>query len=224
MKHSALFSIIFIGLFSLSVSGLRAQTEVEQHKISIDSATGKRTVTTTTIVKTVEDISPYTDILNINPLKFFIAYNLNWVHKLSANTAFGVGAEIGYSWINELEGTTWGVLGEFRYYPSKKSLHGFYVAPNFSYTQTNNLYYSTYDASTATLTSGTYTQQMLSLGILAGWQWFPADNFSMGLALGVDDYIPLNQKGNEYEDFNLLGGMYGKGTSPTIRFDLGYAW
>ncbi|HET6400764.1 MAG TPA: hypothetical protein VFH95_05120 [Candidatus Kapabacteria bacterium] len=59
MKHSALFSIIFIGLFSLSVSGLRAQTEVEQHKISIDSATGKRTVTTTTIVKTVEDISPF---------------------------------------------------------------------------------------------------------------------------------------------------------------------
>ena len=221
-----LVAIAFFSLLAFSAGHLHAQTKVEQRKISIDSATGKRTVTIDTIVKTVEDVSPYADMLNINPLKFLIAYNLNWVHKLSSNTAFGVGAEFGSSLASYANQTAWGVLGEFRFYPSKKSLHGFYVAPNFSFTQTTNVYYFIYDPSVdPSANSGYYTEQMLSLGILAGWQWFPADNFSMGFALGVDDYIPLNRKtGANYEDFNLLGGLSGKGTSPTLRFDLGYAW
>jgi hypothetical protein len=224
MKHKKLlvFPIVFLGLLILTVSGLRAQTEVEQHKISIDSATGKRTVTTDTIIKTEQNISPYTDMININPLKFILAYNLSWVHKLSSNTAFGIGAEY-EDFLNE--NPAWGILGEFRFYPSKKSLHGFYVAPNFSFTQTNNVYYFMYDPASGITNSGTFTAQMLTLGVLLGWQWFPADDFSMGFAIGADDYIPLNQKsGNNYEDFNLLGGMYGKGTLPTLRFDLGYAW
>ena len=212
----------FLAAYVFSANVLRAQTEIKQHTTIIDSATGKTTVTTETIVKTEEDISPYTDMLNINPLKFLLAYNLNWMHKLSSNTAIGFGAELGTAFASDVEGTSWGVLGEFRFYPSKRSLHGFYVAPNFSFTQTTNIYYYTTDA------SGNYsyvqgTEQMLSVGILAGWQWFPATDFSMGFALGVDDYIPINQKGND-EDFDLFGGMYGKGTSPTLRFDLGYAW
>jgi hypothetical protein len=203
---------------------LRAQIEVQQHKISIDSATGKRTVSNDTIVKTEEEITPYTDMLNVNPLKFLIAYNVNWMHKLSSNTAIGFGAEIGSSLENELGGTSWGFLGEFRFYPSKRSLHGFYVAPNFSFTQSSNVSYYTTDAS-GNFSYGYSTQRMLSIGILAGWQWFPGSDFSMGFAFGIDDYIPLNQiSGNQYEDYNLLGGLDGKGTSPTLRFDLGYAW
>lgn len=220
IAHSATTAILSVIL--ISANGLRAQTEVQQHKVSIDSATGKTTVTTETIVKTEEEITPYTDMLNINPLKFIIAYNLNWMHKLSSNTAFGFGAEI--STVHGIDvGTSWGMLGEFRFYPSKKSMHGFYVAPNISFTQTSDVYYYTTDASD-NFSNGIYTEQMFSVGLLIGWQWFPGTDFSMGLAFGVDDYIPLNQKGDDYEDFDLLGGLYGKGTSPTIRFDLGYAW
>ncbi len=51
---------------------------------------------------------------------------------------------------------------------------------------------------------------MLSIGFLLGLQWFPADNFSMGLAFGLDDYIPLNsQNGDNYDDIGFLGGIYG---------------
>ncbi len=195
-----------------------AQTEVKEHKVEIDSATGKVTTVTATIVKTEEDITPYTDMFNVNPLKFFLAYNLNWMHKLSSNTAAGLGFEFG----TPHEVTMWGLLGEFRFYPSKRSMHGFYVAPNISFTQSSDVYYYEID-NNGNYSNGRYTAQTFSAGVLIGWQWFPGTDFSMGLAFGVDDYFPLNSKGNEY-DFNFLGGIYGKGTSPTVRFDLGYAW
>lgn len=221
-QQPLVFTIALSGLLALSLGDLRAQTKVEQHTISIDSATGKRTVTIDTIIKKEENVTPYTDMINVNPLKFFLAYNLSWVHKTGTSTAISVGTE----YENILNNTSaWGILGEFRYYLSKKSLHGFYVAPNFSFTQSSNVFYSTYDPGSGIYSTGTYTAQMMSLGVLIGWQWFPADDFSMGFGIGVDDYIPLNQKtGDNYEDFNLLGGLYGKGTSPTLRFDLGYAW
>ncbi|HEX5317465.1 MAG TPA: hypothetical protein VFX22_12520, partial [Candidatus Kapabacteria bacterium] len=102
----------------MSAGTLRAQTKVEQHKVSIDSATGKRTVSIDTIIKQEENITPYSDMFNINPLKFLLAYNLNWVHKLSANTAFGIGAELGSGLADPGNvSTAWGVLGEFRFYP-----------------------------------------------------------------------------------------------------------
>ncbi len=221
--------MLFFGLVFLSgVATTRAQTKVEQRKVSVDSATGVRTGTVDTIVKTEEDISPYTEMMNINPLKFLLAYNLNWIHKLSSSTALGIGAEIATNVGDAMNtGTSWGVLGEFRFYPSKKSLHGFYVPPNFSYTQTSNVYSYIENGAGNSFSGneGYYTEQMLSLGILAGWQWFPATSFSMGFALGADDYIPLNPKtGEDYEDVSLLGGLTGKGASPTLRFDLGYAW
>jgi hypothetical protein len=208
-----------ITLLCLTAGIAHAQTEVKQHKVSTDSATGKTTVATETIVKTEEDVSPYVDMLNINPLKFFLVYNLSWMHKLSANTAFGIGAEFGAPH----EFTSWGASAEFRFYPSKKSLHGFYVAPNVSYVQTTNVHYYSYDPNSMQSSYGSYTAQTFTAGVLIGWQWFPATDFSMGLAFGVDDYIPLNQKAND-NNFDLLGGIYGSGTAPTIRFDLGYAW
>ena len=215
--------VVLCSMFLLA-SPLLAQTEVKQHTVSIDSATGKRTVSTDSIVKTEEDITPYANMVNINPLKFLLAYNLNWVHKVSSSTAFSIGAELGTNLGSEPSfGTAWGLLSEYRFYPGGKSMHGFYVAPDISYTQTTNVYYYTYDPNTQVSSQGTYTAQMLSVGVLAGWQWFPGTDFSMGLALGIDDYIPLGTQ-HDNEDFNLLGGLYGKGTSPTLRFDIGYAW
>jgi hypothetical protein len=147
---------------------------------------------------------------------------LNWVHKLGENTAAGIGLEFG----TPHDYTAWGALGEFRFYPSKKSLHGFYVAPNISYVQTSNIYYSNYDPVTSKYSDGYYTKQMFSAGVLIGWQWFPGSDFCMGFAFGVDDYFALNNKNqnNNDDDISILGGIYGTGLSPTLRFDLGYAW
>ena len=218
MKKILLAFLVLVGIASIS----QAQTEVKQRKVSIDSATGKRTVTMDTIVKTEEEITPYTDMIDVNPLKFIFAYNLNWMHKLSENTALGIGLEFGTP-----QGyTAWGALGEFRFYPSKKSLHGFYVAPNISYVQTSNVSYGNYDPATSTYSQGYYIEQMFSAGILIGWQWFPGSNFSMGFALGVDDYIALNKMSGNHNDgdFPLIGGVNGTGASPALRFDIGYAW
>ena len=221
-SKALLIAIISLMIAGASSTHLRAQTKVEQHTVTVDSATGKRTVTTDTIIKKEEDITPYTEMVNINPLAFILAYNLTWVHKLSASTAVSVGAE--YAVPHEI--TAWGVLGEFRFYPSHKSMHGFYLAPNFSYAQASNAYYYSYDTSSGMGNSGYYTAQMLTVGLLIGWQWFPADNFSMGLAFGMSDYIPINSHtGDSFNDVGWFGGMYGNsGVYPALRFDLGYAW
>ena len=221
-RFFGVLSAFVLGLSLIAANAYSQTTEVKEHKTEVDSATGKITTTTAVIEKTEEETYPYTDMININPLKFFVAYNLNWVHKLSSNLAFGLGAEVttthgdyGY------EQTGWGVLGEVRFYPSKKSMHGFYIAPNFSLTRMSNVYYY---SELEDFGSGVYSATTLSLGLLIGWQWYPATDFSIGLGLGVDDYIPLNSRNGSLSDFNLLGGIYGRGSSPTVRFDLGYVW
>ncbi len=202
---------LFVLVLFISVSA-RAQTEVKQHTVSIDSATGKTTVSDETIIKKEEDITPYTDMVNINPLKFFIAYNMTWYHKIANNAAVGIGAEFGALH----ENTAWGMNAEFRFYPSKKSMHGFYFAPNISYVQATNVDYYFYDG------YGSYTARTMTAGMLLGWQWFPGSDFSIGLALGADAYIPLNT--SHADSYDLLGGIYGSGVYPAIRFDIGYAW
>ena len=224
-KLLILFSASIIACFlSYDAKTIKAQTtEVKEHKIEVDSASGKVTTTTAVIEKTEEETFTYTDMLNINPLKFFLAYNLMWMHKLSSNTAAGIGFELPTMHGNSgYDQTGWGVLAEFRFYPSKKSMHGFYIAPNVTFTQVNNVPYYSLDQGGLS-NPGTYTANTFSAGLLAGWQWYPATDFSMGFAFGVDDYFLLNQKGTDY-NFNLFGGLYGKGTSPTVRFDLGYVW
>jgi len=52
---------------------------------------------------------------------------------------------------------------------------------------------------------------------LVGWQWFPGDQFAMGLGIGVD--YTSDQFLTTNDDF----GRY-DGTAPALRFDIGYAW
>jgi len=56
-----------------------------------------------------------------------------------------------------------------------------------------------------------------SFGALVGWQWFPGDQFAIGLGIGVDYYIGAIEEDNgNMERYN--------GTVPALRFDIGYAW
>ena len=54
-----------------------------------------------------------------------------------------------------------------------------------------------------------------SVGGLVGWQWFPGDEFAIGLGIGVDYYFfsGSDESFDEYDGF-----------APALRFDIGYAW
>jgi hypothetical protein len=66
MKKVLFACLVLAGIASIS----QAQTEVKERKVSIDSATGKRMVTMDTIVKTEEEITPYTDMIDVNHSNF----------------------------------------------------------------------------------------------------------------------------------------------------------
>ncbi len=192
-----IYSLIVMLIFSTS---LFAQVVTEEKKKTITES-GDTVYTESRIITTSEDVTPRNDMIVINPLKFFIFYNISYFHKVSDKVAIGGGIQI--PTISGLGGI--GINGEARIYPSGKTLRGFYVAPNFSY---NNLTVENTDGGGTTA---------FSIGALVGWQWFPGDEFAIGLGLGIDYYT--GSIGNNDDDF----GNY-SGSVPAVRFDIGYAW
>lgn len=175
------------------------QDKTDQKKWTVDPETGDTIYTEVIIISSTEDITPRNNMIVINPLKFLLFYNISYFHKLSDNTVIGGGIQI-----PTLSGITgFGVNAEVRFHPSGKNLRGFYFAPNISY---NNL--SGDD-------EGDESVSITSIGGLLGWQWFPGDQFAIGLGIGVDYYF-FSGEDNDFSDIN--------GTAPALRFDIGYAW
>ena len=55
------------------------------------------------------------------------------------------------------------------------------------------------------------------MGALIGWQWFPGDDFAIGLGIGADYYTgSVDENGSDFGNYS--------GTVPAVRFDIGYAW
>ena len=176
-----------------------AQVRTGETKTTVDKATGDTTVTESVIITESEDITLRSNMIVINPLKFFIFYNLSYFHKFSNTLIIGAGFQM--PTLSDLSG--YGVNGEVRLYPTGKNMRGFYVAPNISY---NSL--SSDDGSKA---------DIFSAGILVGWQWFPSDEFAIGLGIGLDHY---SASGNdENDEFGSYDGL-----APALRFDIGYVW
>ncbi len=188
----------FIILFVLS-GNLFSQERTVETRTSVDSLKhGDTTITKSVIVSTTEDITPYHSIIIINPLKFFLFYNISYLQKLNNTSAIGAGIQT-----PTIGGTTgFGFNAEFRYYPSAKAPRGFYFAPNISMNFLNE-------------ENGDEIMSPFSIGGLAGWQWFPVDDFAIGLGIGIDYYTNL-RSGDVINDYD--------GTSPALRFDIGYAW
>jgi hypothetical protein len=184
-------------LFVVSLSAI-AQDVIKETKTTTDSASGQTTKTYSTTVMTSEDITPRNDMIVINPLKFFLFYNLSYFHALSPSLAIGGGFQI--PTLPGLDG--YGINAELRFYPSKHALRGFYLAPNLSFNS---------------LSGGDEAISTTSVGVLVGWQWFPGDDFAMGLGIGVDRYF-TSGAGRD----NLFGDY--SGTTPALRFDIGFAW
>jgi hypothetical protein len=175
-----------------------AQIRTEETRTTVDPAKGDTVKTESVIVSRSEDITPRTDILLVNPLKFILLYNLSYMHRVSSSTVIGGGIQIPTP--AGLHGV--GFNAEVRIHPSGKAPRGFYIAPNVGYTS---------------LSAGKSTANPLSVGVLLGWQWFPGDDFAIGLGIGVDYYSGSTSVSDEE-----IGKF--DGTVPALRFDIGYAW
>ena len=175
------------------------QDRTDETRITVDAETGDTVLTESVIVSLTEDITPRNSMIIINPLKFLLFYNISYFHKISDQTVIGGGIQL--PTISGIDG--FGVNAEVRFHPSGKNLRGFYFAPNISY---NNL--SGDD-------EGDESVSITSVGGLIGWQWFPGDQFAIGLGIGIDYYF----FSGEDDDFSDIDGK-----APALRFDIGYAW
>jgi hypothetical protein len=194
MKTLSLALLIGAAMFS---SGF-GQERTDEKKWTIDPETGDTIYIESVVISQSEDITPRSSMIIINPLKFLLFYNISYFYKLNDGTAIGGGIQT--PTVSGLTG--FGANAEVRFYPKGKNLKGFYFAPNISY---NNIS----DDETGE------TASITSVGGLVGWQWFPGEQFAMGLGIGVDYYFV---SGNT-DDFSELDG-----TAPALRFDIGYAW
>ena len=185
----------FITATFLLTSLSMAQVRTGEKTVTVNKATGDTTITESVIISESEDITPRNNMIVINPLKFFLFYNISYFRKVTESTVIGFGVQT--PTFDHLSGI--GINAEVRFHPTGKNMRGFYVAPNFSY---NSI--SEENESTANL---------FSFGGMLGWQWFPGDEFALGLGIGIDYYA-----GSSDDDDNINGLM------PAIRFDVGYVW
>ena len=195
MMKTLLFSLLIGSSILLTASG---QDRTDERKWNINPATGDTVYTEAVIISETEDITPRNSMIVINPLKFLLFYNLSYFGKVNDGLAIGGGLQI--PTISGLDG--FGVNAEVRFYPSGQNLKGFYFAPNVSY---NNL----------SDNEGSGSVSISSIGGLVGWQWFPGEQFAIGLGIGVDYYF-FSGDSDSFSDLN--------GTAPLLRFDIGYAW
>ncbi len=202
--------IIIAALFAAQVS---AQIKTEETKTTTDSQGVTTTTHSTTISKT-EDITPINHFITVNPLKLFLYYNLTYYQRIATYGVVGVGVQI--PTLKDING--FGVNAEIRLHPSAKASRGFYIAPNYSYNSISSTS-SKYDYSTNTYSNIDVYAKTASAGLLIGWQWFPGDEFAIGLGLGADYYMLFgDDKSNSIFTKNY------EGTIPALRFDVGYGW
>ena len=185
-----------------------AQERTDERKWTIDPETGDTIYTEAVIITESEDITPRSSmdcrechrahhpacgrVVNRDRCGGALA--------ISYTDATAIGGGIQMPTISGLNG--FGVNAEVRFYPRGNNLRGFYFAPNVSY---NNLSGEDSDESVS----------ITSFGGLIGWQWFPGEQFAIGLGIGVDYYF----FSGDDDDFSKVNG-----TAPLLRFDIGYAW
>ncbi|MCK5455507.1 MAG: hypothetical protein KAI45_00180 [Melioribacteraceae bacterium] len=195
MKKIVFILFVVVILTSVSIG----QVRTGEKKTVVNKTTGDTTYTESVIISVSEDITARNSMLVVNPLKFFLFYNISYFHKVSESVIIGGGLQV--PTVSGLSG--FGVNAEVRFHPSGKNMRGFYIAPNIAY---NSL--SEESGGNANL---------FSFGGLAGWQWFPSDEFAIGLGIGLDYYTGSGEDEND---------VYGSvdGFVPAVRFDIGYAW
>lgn len=213
MKYLLAFALVAI---TVSLASAQQTTTEDKREVRTEKDSAGATVITTSTRTTRDEVTPRNDMIVINPLKFFVFYNLSYFHKVDPHWAVGGGLQT--PTISGLSGI--GANLEGRFYPGNHNLRGFYLAPNFSFNslsaETHDYYYDGTSSSSSTSKESVTTT---SLGVMAGWQWFPGDDFAIGLGLGYD-YYWFSGKSRDYafSMSSVNGGV------PAFRFDIGYGW
>ncbi|MBU1101201.1 MAG: hypothetical protein KKA84_12440 [Bacteroidetes bacterium] len=198
----SLLTLALIFALTMSVFG---QEKTKETKTTTNKESGETVTTESVIISESEDITPRTHMLIINPLKFLLFYNITYYNKVSDNLVVGGGIQT--PTIKGLTGV--GVNFEMRYYPTGKNMRGFYLAPNVAYNS---------------IKSDEGKTSPFSMGALVGWQWFPSDQFAIGLGIGTDYYSgSSSSSSNHWDDDDDDFGSY-NGWVPALRFDIGFAW
>jgi hypothetical protein len=192
-----ILSLTLLICLSLLLSGF-GQEKTNERKWIINSETGDTIYSESVSITESEDITPRSSMIAINPLKFLIFYNISYIHKINDGVAICLGVQA--PTLSGIDG--FGMNAEVRFYPKGKNLKGFYFAPNISYNY---------------LSDGDVSTSPVSVGGLVGWQWFPGEQFAMGLGIGIDYYF--GSVSDEQDDFENYDGM-----APALRFDIAYAW
>ena len=197
MTRPTMAALAVLALALMMVTDAHGQIKTRETRVTVDSLKGDTTITNSEIISESEDITPRTSMIVVNPLKFFVFYNISYFHKISPGVVIGGGIQA--PTVSGVDGFGFGA--EVRLHPSLKALRGFYIAPNISYNE---------------LSSGDDEWSPLSVGFLMGWQWFPGDEFAMGLGIGIDYYSDMADGSGDFQEYD--------GLAPAVRFDIGYAW
>jgi hypothetical protein len=136
------------------------------------------------------DVTTENNVLKLNTLSLFVLTpSIFYEHKISDMTSAQVGVGyLGYR-VSDVRFTGLFLTPEFRIYPKKNAIDGFYIAPYFRYM--NLSVKSTTENSNASLS-------VLGGGLLFGRQWITKSGFNLDL---------------------FFGGHYGSGSAKTSSED-----
>ncbi len=224
-------TVLLLPVFSLRLSAQQEQ-RVTEKKTTTDEQGQTRQTSSVTEMKIEEILPPLTNIIHCAPFRLPWMYNLNYTRAVSNALAVGGGIEFPTT-INGDDVNGWGLVGEVRFYPGNVALRGFYVAGGLNFhsiaqRRTDYIPSSTVGA-TPMFQTRTYNYTPLSLGITTGWVLFAWRDLAIDLGLGVKHHligaesVTLNAYGFR-EGLSNTGPEIFRGTAPTVRINIGYAW
>ena len=87
-----ILSLVFLLSFCL-VQFTFGQTRTDETTKTVQKVKGDTTITEAVTISQKEDITPRRQMLVINPLKFFLFYNLSYFQMVTPNLAIGGGIQ-----------------------------------------------------------------------------------------------------------------------------------
>jgi hypothetical protein len=160
------------------------------------------------------DVAAEKNVLKLNTLSLFVLTpSIFYEHKISDMTSAQVGVGyMGYK-VSDVRFTGLFLTPEFRIYPKKNAIDGFYIAPYFRYM--NLSVKSTTENTNASLS-------VVGGGLLFGRQWITKSGFNMDLFFGGhygSGSAKANSGDTSWFDSDLFSGFRTR-----VGFALGFAF
>jgi hypothetical protein len=218
---TAAIALIIAGTAMAQEQTKTTEAKTTETQITVDSTSGKVTQTSTvTTIASSEDITARTNMVELDPIKFFELFNIGYQRAITP--IFSVGGMIqAPTQLSDADG--FGVIAEGRFYPGGHPFRGFHIGGNLAY---NHITTEQYDyESQSNLES---TIDPVSLGISVGWHWYPWNDFAVELALGADYVLNGRKRASSYDtdpyenSIPFVNNL--RGIAPTGHIHIGYSW